>query len=124
VSGMYVKTKIISNRDACNIISQFMSSLVGHKASGTYGLHIRRTGHNPPHGPSANWRLTTANAAGTNGLTSLTKHGGARDNKFLVTHPTDQCCLTSASALSAGPSSSSRVICKYVITKILTELKQ
>jgi hypothetical protein len=34
---------------------------------------------------------TTANAAGTNGLTCLPKHGGARDNKFLVTRPmTDQ----------------------------------
>jgi hypothetical protein len=39
--------------------------------------------------------LTTANAAGTNGLTCLPKHGGAQDNKFLVTHPmTDQRCLT------------------------------
>jgi hypothetical protein len=32
-----------------------------------YGLHIRRMGHNPPHGPSAGWWvLTTVNAAGTN----------------------------------------------------------
>jgi hypothetical protein len=39
-------------------------------------------------GPSADWWvLTTANAAGTNGLTCLPKHGGARDNKFLVIHP-------------------------------------
>jgi hypothetical protein len=29
--------------------------------------------------------LTTANAAGTNGLTCLPKHGGARDDKVLVT---------------------------------------
>jgi hypothetical protein len=30
---------------------------------------------------------------GTNGLTCLPKHGGARDNKFFVTHPmTDQRC--------------------------------
>jgi hypothetical protein len=28
--------------------------------------------------------LTTANAAGTNGLTCLPKYGGARDNTFLV----------------------------------------
>jgi hypothetical protein len=49
-----------------------------------HGLHIRRTGHNPPRGPSVGWWvLTTANAAGTNGLTCLPKHGGARDNKFL-----------------------------------------
>jgi hypothetical protein len=33
------------------------------------------------------WMLTTANAAGTNGLTCLPQHGGGRDNKFLVTHP-------------------------------------
>jgi hypothetical protein len=60
--------------------------------------------------PSADWWvLTTTNAAGTNGLT---KHGGTRNNKFLVTHPmTDQRCLTSAIAsggtLTAGPSRSS-----------------
>jgi hypothetical protein len=37
------------------------------------------------------------NAAGTNGLTCLPEHGGARDNKFLVTYPmTDQDCLASA----------------------------
>jgi hypothetical protein len=42
-----------------------------------YGLHIRRTSHNLPRGPSAGWRvLTTANAAETNGLTCLPKHGG------------------------------------------------
>jgi hypothetical protein len=28
------------------------------------------------------WLQKTANAAGTNGLTCLPKHGGARDNKF------------------------------------------
>jgi hypothetical protein len=48
--------------------------------------------------------LTTANSAGTNGLTCLLKLKGARDNKFLVTH----CCSTSAIALrAAGLSSSS-----------------
>jgi hypothetical protein len=52
-----------------------------------FGLDIRRTAHNPLHGPSAGWWvLTSANATGTNGLTYLPKHGGARDNKFLVTH--------------------------------------
>jgi hypothetical protein len=56
--------------------------------------------------------LTTANAAGTNGLTCLPKHGGARDNKILVIHPmSGQRSLTSANtlrtALTAGPSSSS-----------------
>jgi hypothetical protein len=48
-----------------------------------YGLHIRRTGHYPPRGPSAGWWvLTTANAAGANSLTCFSKHGGARDNKY------------------------------------------
>jgi hypothetical protein len=31
--------------------------------------------------------LTTANAAETNGLACLQKHGGALNNTFLVTHP-------------------------------------
>jgi hypothetical protein len=67
----------------------------------------------PPREPSAGWWvLTTANAAGTNDLTCLPKHGGAQDNKFLVTHPmTDQRYLASAiarrSALTAGPPGSS-----------------
>jgi hypothetical protein len=48
--------------------------------------------------------LTTANAADTNSLTCLPKHGGARDNIFLVTHPmTGLCehCLGSAIARRA-----------------------
>ncbi|RVE41440.1 hypothetical protein evm_013910 [Chilo suppressalis] len=53
---------------------------------------IGRLGHDPPRGPSADrWVLTTADAAGTNGLTYLPKHGGARDSKFLVTHPMTDC---------------------------------
>ncbi|CAG9783586.1 unnamed protein product [Diatraea saccharalis] len=63
---------------------------------------LRRMGHDPPRWPNADWRvLTTANAAGTNGLTCLPKHGVARDNNFLVTHPvTDPCesCLTTTIA--------------------------
>ncbi|RVE48522.1 hypothetical protein evm_006833 [Chilo suppressalis] len=63
---------------------------------------IGKLGHDPPRGHSADWRvLTTAYAAGTNGLTCLPKHGGARDNNFLVTHPmTDLCesCLSSTIA--------------------------
>jgi hypothetical protein len=48
----------------------------------------------------------------TNGLTVPSKHRGARDNKFFVTHPmTDQRCLTSAitrrSTLTTRLSSSS-----------------
>jgi hypothetical protein len=64
-------------------------------------------------GPSVCWWvLTIINAARTNGLTCLPKHGKILDNKFLVTHPmTDQRCLTSVivrrSALTVGPSSSS-----------------
>jgi hypothetical protein len=34
-----------------------------------FGLHIRRTGHNPPRRPAGWWVLTTANAAGNNSLT-------------------------------------------------------
>jgi hypothetical protein len=75
-----------------------------------YELHIRRTGHKPPRDPSAGWWvLTTANAAGTNGLACLRKRGRIRDNTFLVTHPMiDQHCLTSTiacqSALTTGQS--------------------
>ncbi|RVE45279.1 hypothetical protein evm_010051 [Chilo suppressalis] len=44
---------------------------------------IGRLGHDPPRGPSADWRvLTTADATRTNGLTCLSKHGGT------------PCCLT------------------------------
>jgi hypothetical protein len=89
-----------------------------------YGLHIRRMGHNRPRGPIADWwLLTTANAAGTNGLACYPKHGRARGTKFLVTHPmTDQSCLTSTiacqSALNAGHRAlqSSRV---FVFNKIM-----
>jgi hypothetical protein len=43
-----------------------------------YGLHKKRTGHNPPRGPSAGWWvLTTAYAAGTYSLMCRPKHGGA-----------------------------------------------
>jgi hypothetical protein len=63
-----------------------------------YGPPTRRTDHNPPRGPNADWWvLTTANTARTNGLTCIPKHGGARDITFLIIHPmTDQCCLVSA----------------------------
>jgi hypothetical protein len=68
------------------VISLLMSPLLGYRPS--YGLHIRRTGHNLPRRPSTGWWvLRTALAAWTNGLTCLPKHGGARDNTFLFTHP-------------------------------------
>jgi hypothetical protein len=78
------------------IISLLMSPLLEHSLP--FYLHIRRMGHNPPRGPSVDWWvLTTANATGTNGLTCLPMHGGARDSKILVTHPmTELRCLTSA----------------------------
>jgi hypothetical protein len=47
------------------------------------------------------WIITTTNGAGISSLTCFPKHGGARDNKFLVTHPmTDlyEQCLGSAIA--------------------------
>ncbi|RVE41259.1 hypothetical protein evm_014091 [Chilo suppressalis] len=63
---------------------------------------LGRMGHDPSRGPSAGWWvLTTADAARTNGLTCLPIHGGARDSKFLVTHPmTDhyESCSTSTTA--------------------------
>jgi hypothetical protein len=59
-----------------------MSPLLGHGLP--YGSHIKRM-DNPPREPSADWwLLTTTNATGTNGLTCLPKHGGVRDNTFLV----------------------------------------
>ncbi|RVE45692.1 hypothetical protein evm_009662 [Chilo suppressalis] len=63
---------------------------------------IGRLCHDPAREPSTDWRvLTTADAAGTNGLKCLPKHEGTRDRRFLVTHPmTDHCesCLTSTIA--------------------------
>jgi hypothetical protein len=108
----------INSNEIIIIISLWISPLLGTGLA--YGLHIKRTGHNPPHGPNAGWWvLTTTTAAGTNGLTCLPKHGGAQDNTFLVTHPmTDQRCLISVivcrSAMTAGPSSS---LWNYVIVK-------
>jgi hypothetical protein len=65
------------------IISLLMSPLLGHRPS--LWITHKENGHNPPRGPSAGWWvLTTANATGTNVLTCLPKHGGARDNKFLI----------------------------------------
>jgi hypothetical protein len=46
----------------------------------------------------------TANSAGTNGFTCLPKHGGTRDNKFLVTHRMIiKRCLTSANVRRSAP---------------------
>ncbi|RVE47633.1 hypothetical protein evm_007730 [Chilo suppressalis] len=59
-----------------------------------YGWNREITGlsHDAPRGPS----VGAYDAAGTNDLTYLPKHGGARDRRFLATHPlTDHCesCL-------------------------------
>jgi hypothetical protein len=58
----------------------------------------RAISHNIPRGPSVDYRVqTTTNTAGTNRSTCFPKHGRARDNKFLVTHPmADQRCLAFA----------------------------
>jgi hypothetical protein len=77
------------------------------------GLLIKRTGHNPPRGPSAGWWvLTAANAAGTNGLTCYRSTEKLEIINFWspITHHhhpmTDKRCLTSAiPRRSARPSS-------------------
>ncbi|RVE46394.1 hypothetical protein evm_008928 [Chilo suppressalis] len=63
-----------------------MSPLLGHSGA-------RRLGHIPPRLSRADWWvLTTADAAGTNGLTYLPKHGQTQDRRLLVDHPmTDHC---------------------------------
>jgi hypothetical protein len=112
----YSKAFIKKRKKRFFMVSLLMSLLLRQAPGFAYGLHIKRTGHNPPRVPSADWwMLTTANTAGSNGLTCLLKHGKARDNKFLVTHPmTDQRCLTSTIARriaqTAGPSSSSLLL--------------
>jgi hypothetical protein len=83
------------------IISLLMSPLLGHRPA--IWITHKENPHSPPRERSADWWvLMTANAAGNNGLTCFPKHGGARDNKFLVTHPmTDQHCLISVIAHQA-----------------------
>ncbi|RVE40373.1 hypothetical protein evm_014976 [Chilo suppressalis] len=58
-----------------------MSLLLGAQTFPMDG--IGRLGQDPPRGLSADWWvLTTADAAGTNGLTCLPKYEGARDSNF------------------------------------------
>ncbi|RVE40138.1 hypothetical protein evm_015212 [Chilo suppressalis] len=77
---------------------------------------IGRLDRDPPRGPSADWRvLTTADAAGPNGLTCLPKHGATRD-RFSVTHPmTDHCesCLTSFMYMYIQRSSMAQVVTAF-----------
>jgi hypothetical protein len=61
-----------------------------------FGLHIRRTSHNPPRGPGADWWQMQPKPIERD---RIREHGGPRCNKFLVTHQmTDLCerCLSSA----------------------------
>jgi hypothetical protein len=110
---LHIKAKKMSNFLFLTfIISLLMSPLLEHRPF-LWITHLENR-HNPPRGSSAGWWvLTTTNAGGTNGLTCLPKHGGVRNNKFLVTHSmTQQRCLSSAipkeeelrSALTAGSS--------------------
>ncbi|RVE42647.1 hypothetical protein evm_012699 [Chilo suppressalis] len=67
--------------DLNHLVSPINVPTVGAQAFPIDG--IGRLGHDPPRGPSADWWvLTTADAAGTNGLTCLPKHGGARDSNL------------------------------------------
>jgi hypothetical protein len=83
------------------IISLLMSSLLWHRRS-LWNTH-KENGPKPT--TQAQCGLVSANecnAARINVLKFLPKLGGARDNKFLVTHPmTNQRCLTSAIACRA-----------------------
>jgi hypothetical protein len=61
---LITKKSIIYDFMIIIIIRLLMSPLLGHRP---VLINTRRTGHNPPLGPSADWWvLTTANAAGTN----------------------------------------------------------
>jgi hypothetical protein len=77
------------------IIIKSTSSSVNVPTTGAQALLMdptKRTGHSPPHGLSADsWVLTTANAAGTNGLMCLPKQR-ARDDTFFITQPTSTLC--------------------------------
>jgi hypothetical protein len=75
-------------------IKDFLIIIIPHCCSTglPYALHERRTGQS---------KLITWAQCGLVGANdckySLPNHGGARDNKFLVTNPmTDQCCSGSA----------------------------
>jgi hypothetical protein len=63
------------------------------------------------------WVLTIANATGTNGLTYLPKHGGARDTGHLsydwLLRPVLSFRDRTPSALTARPSSSSHTDCPF-----------
>jgi hypothetical protein len=91
ISETTFRKRISANSDSDKrfILPQFII-IISHYPNcwGTglpYGLHLRRTGHNPPSRPSASWWvLTTSNTAGTNGLACLPKHGGARITQLLV----------------------------------------
>jgi hypothetical protein len=64
------------------IISLLMSLMLGHRLF--LGIANKEKGHNPREPSAGWWVLTTANTAGTNGLTCLPKHGGALDDRPML----------------------------------------
>jgi hypothetical protein len=52
-----------------------------------YRLRIRKTGYNPPRGPSADWWVLTT--AARNSLTWHEKHVGAQNNTYTLRYPSD-----------------------------------
>jgi hypothetical protein len=100
-----------SNFCSIIVISLLMSPLLGFRPS--LWITLKENGHNPPRGPSADWRLvTTANAVGTNSLTCVPKHslrlkifGYPSDERRLQTLLNFH--VPTTSALTAGSSSSS-----------------
>jgi hypothetical protein len=87
-----------------------MSPLLGHMPS----LWITHKENGPLPTTGAQCGLVGANECKFSRLNVPFKHGGARDNKFLVTHPmTDQRCTSAIarwSALTVGPSNSSFIV--------------
>jgi hypothetical protein len=76
------------------------------------------------------WVLTTANATGTNGLTCLPKHGGARNNNFC--HPSYdwplgtllRFCDRTPSSLIAEPSSCSQFLIFLIAMSFLYNVSE
>ncbi|RVE53247.1 hypothetical protein evm_002080 [Chilo suppressalis] len=80
---------------------------------------LERLGHGP-RGPRAGWWvLTTADAAGTNGLTCLPKHGGARDSKFLVTHPMTDHCKRTSSIIGLSDVTDNKLIWRQLVAELM-----
>ncbi|RVE44991.1 hypothetical protein evm_010355 [Chilo suppressalis] len=98
VSGTLGRTKAVHipptrKRSSCEVKEPFLLNTgdnatqpINVPTAGVQGFPmdgIGGLGHDSSRGPSADWWvLTTADAAGNNGLTCLPKHGGARDSNF------------------------------------------